>query len=793
MTSARNSSRLVSFLAALLLSTISLLAQKPGSATEEAFNDAQGLYHNGKLPEALAAFQQFESQYQLSASVTQAMYLQGWCWIGLHKYREAAEVFGRLVKSYPIASIVPEAMLKEAECYRELKNYPQALDIYHQFETQYPQHKLRPQALLGMAWALFQQGDQNTAKNIAQKVRSQFPDDNIASVDALFLLGQILTVEKNYDEADKLYQQIPSQTDNPRIAENLYLAGEAMFDARRYTNAIAYYERVQSDPDLRASAAFRIANCYQLVGRLDEAITDYRQFLKTWPDNQFAEQAQFAFIQVLTERHEPTDAESESRVFQEKYPNSPFATDVLFLRAEALFASGRFQESLDRFQKFAAAGKNAQLLETADFRIAACYYGLHDFSHARDNFIAVMKKHPNSKLTPDALFRLGRSYFEISRQATDPATIHTNLVDAINNYEIIRARFANSESVSEVTFQLGHLYTYLSPPDLDKAVARFQEFVNRWPGNGLVPEALYQIARNQFAQSQFAAAIATYQQLIDKYPDGDFASFAVYGIVDSYRKAKNSNDVYATLNQFTAQKNANVRIAAATSIIELALDENDAQRAYAAAVKLLVDPEKNHLPAASYVAVGDAMLRYEHFAQARDAYQKFLTLYPNDTRTTPHAQIGIGKASLALNQLNDAEKAFDQVIATNPHDPDAELGLAKIYLARGSANLKTVDLLNNVMANAKGNNTGEAAFLLAGYFLNLRGNEKENTKTALAYYLRASLMISGPDGEEAAFHTAQCHKALGDVEAARSAFQAYLRRFPNGKLAADAKQELASL
>jgi TolA-binding protein len=328
------------------------LAQGTESPTEKGFADARQLYDDGKMTEALAAFQKFESQNKLSTIVPQAVYFQGWCWIGLQRYREAIDTFVRLIKGYPTAPIVPEAILKQAECYRELKNYPKAVDLYRQFGTHYPKHAMMAQAMLGEAWTLFKQNDLKGARNIVQDVRNRFSSDPVASLDSLFLLGHILTAEKNYDDARQIYNQIADQRDNPRATEGFFLAGEAMFDARHYVDAITYYKSVQSrsnllariqeemsnleaqrtavkeyglrlgelrqlqtkfktSPDLRAAALFRIANCYQLLGRPKESSVVYREFLNTYPDDKLTEQAQFALIQVLTEGHELAESDTE--------------------------------------------------------------------------------------------------------------------------------------------------------------------------------------------------------------------------------------------------------------------------------------------------------------------------------------------------------------------------------------------------------------------------------------------------------------------------------------------------
>ena len=303
-----------------------------------------------------------------------------------------------------------------------------------------------------------------------------------------------------------------------------------------------------------------------------------------------------------------------------------------------------------------------------------------------------------------------------------------------------------------------------------------------------------------------ANAVADCEKLLGKFHDDPAAvSAMITQIAEAYRAARQFNDAYARLDHLAAEypQNDSVRIAAITSTIELALAEGDSPRAYAAALKLPGDPEKDHLPSATYIAVGDALLRRGQLMQARQAYNNSLTLYPDDILTAPRARLGLGEIELAMNQLDDAGEIFGPMVFNTPsgalHDR-AELGLAKVHLARGNGgdprdphNAKAIELLTAVMVGATGESSGEAAYLLGNCYFSFRGDERENKKIALAYYLRASLVMSGPHGEEAAFRSGQCHNALGNPQMARRAFEAYLRRFPNGLFAADAKKEVESL
>lgn len=945
------------------LCVLAAAAQEPArSITEQAFDAAEQLYHDGKWAEALAAFQKFETTYRFSTGVPRAIYYQGWCWFSMKRFDQAVSTFERLIKTFPDHEIAPQAMLKQAEVYREMNDFTRAAALYRAFRAKHPRHELLAQAMIGEAWALYKQNDLANAKTILQTVRTQFADDPTASLDALFLLGQILSSQKDYEAARAVYRQIAAQRANPRATEGLFLAGETMFEAKRYAEAITYYKRVQSraallqniqaeirqleaqrpeylkqgavwlyqarmeplrqlhekfrqGPELRSSALFRIANCYQALGRPEEASVVYRHLLNVFPQDKLAEQTLFGLIQTLTERKQFEQAEQQVALFKQKYPRSKLLDAASFVQAESLFGSGQFQKALQLYQKFLTSTKDADLIETTHYRIAACYLGLGQLDRARDAFASFLQRHRASRLIPDALFRLGRIHFELSQRASEAQIIQSNLTAAAQYFEQLRANHAASELLPEVTFQLGYLYSYLGayePANHQKAVAGFRDFTSRWPQHPLAPEATYQTARNQLALGQFDEAAAAYRQLVDRHPDSPLAPFSAYeiaGVYSSankpaemiaalrdyvkryphhirvgdalyaigsqlenlgktdeaipvyrelisralsatsrtdelqnaaiagqlriaalleqrgevakavldcegflakfshepvavramitqiaslYRKAKMFTEAYAKLDQLATQyqQNATVRIAAASGSIELALDEGDLQRAYAGAVKLLADPERDRLPAPSYIAIGNTLLKRGEYAQARDIFDKALSLYGDDARTAPRAQLGLGQAHLELGRFDLAETAFNQIIAADPQNairPEADLGLARVYEATNRPR-EAVELYNKVMGAARGETAAQAAFRLARMTF-----AQKDYKLALAYYLRVALMSGGDMGEEAAYRAAQCHEGLNNIEGARSAYQSYLRRFPSGKFAAEARDRLGAL
>lgn len=958
-----------------------------GNSAQAAFEVAENVYQSGDWEKALKAFQDFEAKFKFSTALPSSQYFRAWCLFNLKRYDEAISVLNKLLLSYPQAMVAPEAALKLAECYREKKSLKEAAMLYQKFQKDYPKSNFLPQAMIGEAWVRYKNKDRAGAKAVITDVFTRYRHNLQASLDSTFLLGQILTEEKKFDEARALFRRIAEQSNNPRATEALFSQAESFYEAKNFVDAIKYFKRVQSNSallanvasqleqataqrndllktggdigmvqtqiqqlhtlanqiqqreDLRAVALFRIANCYQELKRPEEASIVYRTLVEKYPDHKTIEYALYGLIQSLTESKRLPEANETTEQFKKRFPKSVMLDSAGYMQAISVFSSGNFQDALQRFEKFLPGCKDPQMIESTEFYIAACHYGMEEYPKAADLFNAFIKKYPSTKLMPDVLFRLGRTNFELAQRADKPESIKKLLGTAIQYYDQICSKFPKYEALAEVTFQLGYLYNYYGahnePEAYDRAVAAFTKFVEQWPaqtdskGRPLAPEAYYQTARAYLAAKKYDKAIETYNILVEKYSANDLAPYAameagsawfdakkpdeglaalrsytekypthikvgdvLYAIgsqleakqpeeaikifkdlIDRtskadeklreawlnpsieaqrhianllekpgdikpavadceaflakfadepvavreifarvsalYRKAKLPKDGYAEFDKLGQQysKNASFRIAAATSAIELALSEKDYERATTAAQKLLQDPEKDRLPALTYLALGNTFLKTEKFDLARNAFQKSLTLYPNDKNAGLLANLGLGQALLALKDYNGAEDAFNKQMPADPSQaaPEALLGMAKIYEEKGrnkppkdEINVKAVEFYTLAWRGLSGRGViaNEAFYRLANFFFNIKeadpAKDKENKKVALQYYMR--LFFAGePLAEEGLFRSAQCHETLGNLPAALSAFNTYKRRYLVGKFKLEAERKITEL
>jgi len=555
-----------------------------GPTPQSVFDEAEEIYRSGDWEAALKAFQAFEKKFPYSGARPIAQYYQGWCYFNLKRYTDAIKILNQLLASYPQAPIIPEAKLKLAECYRENKDFNKAAELYRDFQQKHKGSPFLPQAMIGEAWVLYKSHNREGAKRILNEVGLKYSRNAQAILDATFLLGQILTDEKKFDEARALFRRVAEQANNPSATAALYSLAESFYEAKNYTDAIKYYKRVQSNAallaniqsqieqlvaqrneliranadigivtaqiqqlqtlaqqisqreDLRALALFRIANAYQELRRPEEASVVYRTLIEKYPNQKTTEFSMYGLIQALTESKRLAEANAVTEQFKKRFPESKMLDSAGYLQAISIFSAGDFKDALERFERFLRTCKDPQMIESTEFYIAACHYAMEEYSQAIELFNAFLKKYPNSSFAPDVLFRMGRASFELAQRAKKPEEVKRFLAEAIRYYEQIRSNHPKYDALPEVTFQLGYLYSYYGshnePSAYNKAVEAFTDFVKKWPdhkspaGRPLAPEAWYQIARAHLAAKQFQQAIEAYRQIPQNYPGHELAPYA---------------------------------------------------------------------------------------------------------------------------------------------------------------------------------------------------------------------------------------------------------------------------
>jgi len=96
------------------------------------------------------------------------------------------------------------------------------------------------------------------------------------------------------DEALAQCEVLASANDSIFTPQSIFLKGEILFEQKQYESAIqAYYQVIYGveEPKLQADAMFEAAQCFEMLGKVDKALKLYHDLLEKFPDCDKVKQA----------------------------------------------------------------------------------------------------------------------------------------------------------------------------------------------------------------------------------------------------------------------------------------------------------------------------------------------------------------------------------------------------------------------------------------------------------------------------------------------------------------------
>ena len=457
-------------------------------------------------------------------------------------------------------------------------------------------------------------------------------------------------------------------------------------------------------------------------------------------------------------------------------------------------------------------------------------YDTNSYDKAISTFEAFLKGWPAKPQTPEAIYQIARNH--VSANRPEPA---------IKAYQELVNRFPDHDLSPYAALEIGTTYAGLNKKN--NMIEAFRAFINKYPNHAKVGDVRYAVATELEATNRLDEAVLAYrdiinnalaapqltddsrnaaisavlritgitekrndpktvvadlEQFVDKFANDDIAARTLVGqIAGVYAKNRQSDDGLVKLEELAQKYAANnaIRQAAVISMTEIAVADKKIDRANALVARLLADPAKDKLPPSALLTIGKVSMRTDKFTQAKENYERALEVaaLPRDKTL---AQAGLGQALLGLKQYDAAQSAFLTALQDERNVAsvvnETQLGLAKTYEAKGQT--EDAMKLYRPIALGKGELSFEAAGRMGNIFAKSESPDpakmKEYKISALQFYGRLLFAPASPLSDEAAYRSGECHEYLKNPAQACSAFQSYLKRFPNGRFVDEAKAKI---
>jgi len=358
--------------------------------------------------------------------------------------------------------------------------------------------------------------------------------------------------------------------------------------------------------------------------------------------------------------------------------------------AKSSAADKKYEEAIKKASKVLTFHPKSKWVDDALFLIGRAYYNMEEYAKAERKFKELMASFPKSKLAKECRYYISLCQYKSGNEE-----------DAVLSLEsIVESDKADKKKRAEAAFMLGEIYS--GREEYDDAIANYRHLVENYEKDTLAPVAQDRIGEAFWLKKDYAQAKQAFAQVEKYHPKSD----------DLFESRFRGGECCYSLGEFEEGMDIFSRLSKETE-----------------------DSEK--LPAVKLKIVEGILLS----GNTDEAIKEYEEIIKDYAKTEHSAQALYQLGMIHQEEFGDLKKAkemFDSCKTESPRSEIAQEALSK------SANISKVEEYQTELSEAETEKHGRALFLLAELYL----TQMNQPDSALAEYL--ALADNYPESEFAA-------------------------------------------
>ena len=304
---------------------------------------------------------------------------------------------------------------------------------------------------------------------------------------AWYAIGQLNYKLQNYEDSRNAFKSVLDGFPNSDFKDDSqHLIAQSFLNELNYEQAYQEFDKIATEefknyPDLQAEAMYKAAYSLNQLGRDDEAIGRYTNFITQFPESQFVTAAYFDQGAIYAR--------------QKDYDNARVNYELAL------------QNTADR-----------TLQSEIQSAIGRTYYDQGDYENAIVSYTTLLEEYPESDFIAEAKLGIADSHFRLDRWSEATAAYER----VINEHE------EATDFIPYCSYQIGEAYYKLGTAQkqsgeteqamttLELALTWYQQTIDNFPQDAVAPHALYGAiwALNDLGRKEELETVA--REFIDK-------------------------------------------------------------------------------------------------------------------------------------------------------------------------------------------------------------------------------------------------------------------------------------
>ncbi len=334
------------------------------------------------------------------------------------------------------------------------------------------------------------------------------PGDPNAGPLQLYLSRQLLEHDDYVQAVEEFQHYLESFKDPVGIAEASYGKAWGLYKLERYAESATAFQKAYElfgEGRRKEESLFKTADAYFKNAQYELAYQTYEKLSGTYTNSALVVQSLYQMGECYVERNQFPEALKQFTQISELYSTNRFAEKSLLRIATTAKEQGDPDAALKGFDVVIQRFTNGQYRSEALLQRGELRWQKIDFEGALADFRAVVTDYPDSEQAQSAYYWQGVCKYYSGKEA-----------EAIRIWEAYVEAYASSPDVPNVLYWVGqHEYNQKLYAETEKRMLGIEA---NYPDHTLADDALYLAARSASKQGDFSGANEHFTALVKTYP-----------------------------------------------------------------------------------------------------------------------------------------------------------------------------------------------------------------------------------------------------------------------------------
>lgn len=371
----------------------------------------------------------------------------------ISKYSEALEESKEWgVKTEVIDKDFPTlAKYKIAVCYSKLAEQTEDVSYYDSalgnIEEVAPTATV-PKHLEGLTYlwghVLYKQEKYELAEPKFHALINNYPNSLFVE-NAWYAIGQLNYKLENYEDSRGAFKHVVDDFPNSTFRDDAqHLIAQGFLNEKNYEQASAEFDKLATEEyknyvDLQAEAMYKAAYCMNQLGRDDDAIGRYTNFITKFPNSQYVTAAYFDQGAIYSKQKDYENARINYELALQNTEDRSLQAEIKSAIGRTYYDQEDYENAVIAYNELLEEYPESEFIAEARLGIADSHYKLSNWSAAAAGYELVINEHPDQlDFIPYCSYQIGGAYYEIGTnlmKSGDEAQAAENLEIALKWYQ----------------------------------------------------------------------------------------------------------------------------------------------------------------------------------------------------------------------------------------------------------------------------------------------------------------------------------------------------------------------